>query len=103
MLVSNLIPFVLPFNDMQLCNIIIFKKNSSLYFYHDCISKTVIQYCKDASPTVVNLVIPENRRREMVTNCGSYTRDQCNKASNLNLNYNLIYFFIIVAMSYQYF
>lgn len=71
---------------------------SSLYFYYDCLSKLVIQYCRDASPMVVNLVMPENRRREMAINCRTYTRDQCNKGARINFNMNSILLLFIVTV-----
>lgn len=72
--------------DHQFNCLLLFLIISSLYFYYDCLSKLVIQYCRDASPMVVNLVMPENRRREMAINCRSQTRDQCNKAANLSIS-----------------
>ncbi|XP_074597302.1 uncharacterized protein LOC141852261 [Brevipalpus obovatus] len=62
----------------------------SLYYYYDCMSKLVIQYCRDASPMVVNLVMPENRRRELAINCRTHTRDQCNTGSNLRINFSTL-------------
>ena len=55
---------------------------SSLYFYHDCLSKTVIQYCRDASPTTVEIMMGQ-RKREMAITCRDFSREQCNSAFDL--------------------
>ena len=55
---------------------------SSLYFYHDCLSKTVIQYCRDASPTTVEIMMGQ-RKREMAITCRDFSREQCNSSTDL--------------------
>lgn len=55
----------------------------SLFFYRDCLSRTVVQYCRDASPTTVDILMGQ-RRREMTISCRDFSREQCNGSSKVS-------------------
>lgn len=54
----------------------------SLFYYRDCLSRTVVQYCRDASPTTVDILMGQ-RRREMSVSCRDFSREQCNGSIKL--------------------
>jgi hypothetical protein len=66
----------------------------SLFFYRDCLSKTVIQYCRDGSPTTVDILMGQ-RRRELTVTCRDFSREQCNSSSVLSISWML---FAMVAL-----
>lgn len=55
----------------------------SLFFYHDCLSKTVIQYCRDASPTTVDIMMGQ-RKREIAITCRDHSREHCNSSNKIS-------------------
>lgn len=68
----------------------------SLFFYHDCLSKTVIQYCRDASPTTVDIMMGQ-RKRELAITCRDHSREHCNSAQNLSSSTAFAIFATLIA------
>lgn len=69
----------------------------SLFFYRDCLSRTVVQYCRDASPTTVDILMGQ-RRREMTISCRDFSREQCNGSSTITTSLWITFAVMILSL-----
>ena len=70
---------------------------SALFFYRDCISRVVLERCRDASPIVVDLLMG-SRKRDLTINCRDYSRDQCNGSLHVKASSSSAAVFIGLAI-----
>jgi len=52
---------------------------SALFWYRDCVSRTVLDHCVDGSRTVVDLLMQDHQRS--LATCRDYNREQCSGVS----------------------
>lgn len=54
----------------------------AIFYYRDCLSRVVLEHCRESTRTVVDLIMGD-RNRELTTNCRDYTREQCSGVTSL--------------------
>ncbi|XP_054167153.1 uncharacterized protein LOC128964552 [Oppia nitens] len=58
----------------------------ALFFYRDCISRVVVDRCRDPSPTVVD-VLMGSRKSDLTVRCREYSRDQCSHSQTIKSSF----------------
>ncbi|CAG2163215.1 unnamed protein product, partial [Oppiella nova] len=68
----------------------------ALFFYRDCISRVVVDRCRDPSPTAVDILMG-SRKRDLTTTCREYSRDQCSHSYTTKSSLITVLLSIVIA------